>query len=332
VELVKGQNTIIDASLAFQLSIISQGWEFGVVLGGNDGFKALRSESGLSLSSAALFINISDIEPSINMIVLYAKRGSKSSGTVNCCLVSSLTSMIVAQCNSGVIETALTAIELVHIYKIGDKWKIKSYFQGYKAGINELLSSRGILVPNVNNEPARDSTFLSKLDFTLNWNPSCSEAFNTSQAYIGTGTLSITTLNLSCLYVLKSGQRGLIHGGSDDGSQGSKHGIPFAQISNDYDTGKCTLEFNTELSHKMYKYIVCVEITEGSRCWEDIDASLKFCNGSASETQMINSPLHTPIYVYAVLEILNGVLKTKVVNQYFTTYEEIATVSGFSNA
>lgn len=328
MELVKGQNTVIDASLACQLSITAHGWGLGVVLGGEDGFKALGDESGLSLSSDALFINIFDIDPTISMIVLYAQRSDSSSAEVDCSLVSSLTGKVVAQCQSGVIETTLNAIELVHIYKTNDQWKIKSYYQGYTSGVQGLFSSRGILSRG-GSSPVQSTTSLSKLDIMLNWSPSCTDSFNTSQAYIGSGSLSISTLNLSCLYVLKSGQRGIIHGESD---RGSDHGIPFAQITNNYDTGKCSLVFNTVFAHKMYKYVVCAEITEGSRCWEDVGASLVFWNNSASETQAINSPLHTPIYVYAVFEIVNGTLKTKIINQYFTNYQEIATVSGFSNA
>lgn len=332
MELVKGQNTVIDASLAYQLSINAQGWDLGIVLGREDGFKAFGGGSGLSLSSDTLLLNIADIDPSINMIVLYAERSDSSSATVECCLHSSLRGQLVARCESGIIDPSLTAIELVHIYNHNGKWKIKSYYQGYAAGKQKLLACRGIDVSSGASSPEQGSGSLTRFDFTLNWNPSCAETFNTAQAYIDSSSLAISTLNLSCLYVLKSGQRGFIHGENDAGGRGSDHGIPFALITNDYDTGTCTLAFNTEYTHKMYKYIVCAEITEGSRCWEDVSASLTFCNGGASTTQMINSPLHTPIYVYALLEIVNGVLKTKVINQYFTNYQDIAAVSGFSNA
>ncbi|NRD72864.1 hypothetical protein HQQ94_06350 [Shewanella sp. VB17] len=332
MELIKGQNTVIDASLAYKLSVETQGWDLGVLLGNKDGFKTLGAESGLSLSKDTLFLNISDLEPTVNMIVLYAQRNSPSAATFDCCLVSSLVNTLVARCQSGVVETALNAIELVHIYNINGQWKIKSYFQGYTSGMQGVLSSRGIKIPSIDSSTVQEPTSLSKLNFTLNWGPSCAETFNTSQAYIDSGTLAISTLNLSCLYVLKSGQRGIIHGGSDDGDRGSDHGIPFAQIANDHDSGNCSLVFNTEYVHKMYKYVVCAEITEGSRCWEDVSASLEFCNNGISKTQVIDSPLHTPIYVYAVLEIAKGALKTKLVNQYFTNYQDIAAISGFSNA
>lgn len=134
------------------------------------------------------------------------------------------------------------------------------------------------------------------------------------------------------MYVLKSGQRGLVHGNHDEEDRGSEHGVPYAKIVNDYDAGKNTLMFNTQYAHKMYKYIVCAEITEGSRCWEDVEASLDIFSDGAPEIQKIDSPLHTPIYVYALLEIVDGQVKTKIINQYYTTYQEIAAVSGFSNA
>lgn len=328
MELIKGQNTVIDASLAYKLNVQTQGWDLGVVLGREDGFKTLVAGSGLSLSKDTLCLNISDVEPTVNMIVLYAHRRSTSVATFDCSLVSSLANTLIARCQSGVVETALNAIELVHIYKINGQWKIKSYFQGYTAGIQGLLSSPGIKNPSAESSTVQEPTNLSTLNFTLNWSPSCAETFNTSQAYIDSGTLA----SLSCLYVLKSGQRGIIHGGSDDGDRGSDHGIPFAQIANDYDNGNSSLVFNTGYIHKMYKYVVCAEITEGSRCWEDVGASLEFCHSGISKTQIIDSPLHTPIYVYAVLEIANGVLKTKLVNQYFTNYQDIAAISGFYNA
>lgn len=333
MELIKGQNIVIDESLAYQLSVKAKGWNLGVVVSGEQGFQILERGAGFSLSNDKLFFNLSDIELTVNMIVLYAQRsGLSSSSAVDCCLVGSLTNQLVAHCQSGVIDMALNAVELIHIYKINRQWKIKSYFQGYASGIQGLLSSRGIQPPKNGTSTAEGITKLSRLNFRLNWKPSCAQTFDTSQAYIDSGTLSISTLDLSCLYVLKSGQRGIIHGGNDDGDRGSEHGIPFAQIANDYDTGNSSLVFNTEYVHKMYKYVVCIEITEGSRSWEDVGASLAFCNDDVLTAQMIDSPLHTPIYVYAVLEIVNGVLKTKIVNHYFTSYQEVAAVSGFSNA
>ena len=332
MELVKGQNIAIDANLAYQLSTKAQGWELAVVLGSKDSYKMLEDEAGLSLSNDALFLNLSDIEPNINMVILCAKRNSPSAANIECCLLSSLTNKAVASCKSGSIESSLNAIELVHIYQINDKWKIKSYYQGYKSGVQGLLSSRGIQIASKVSSPAPTSSTPSKLSFTLNWKASCAETFDTSQAYIGSDTPAISTLNLCCMYVLKSGQRGLVHGNHDEEDRGSEHGVPFAKIVNDYDAGNNTLVFNTDYAHKMYKYIVCAEITEGSRCWEDVGASLAICNGDTSAIHKIDSPLHTPIYVYALLEIVDGALKTKVINQYYTSYQEIAVVSGFDNA
>ena len=332
MELVKGQNIEIDASLAYQLSMKAQGWGMAVILGNKEGHKTLESEPGLSLSNDALFLNISDLEPDINMIVVYAERKSLSSNEIECSLLSSLNNELIANCHSGAIEAHLNAIELVHIYKIRDKWKIKSFYQGYKAGVQGLLSSRGIQAPQIMSTPAQTSKTSSKLSFTLNWKPSCAEAFDTSQAYIGSDVPAISTLNLCCMYVLKSGQRGLVHGSHDEEDRGSEHGVPFAKITNNYDAGKNTLVFNTDYAHKMFKYIVCAEITEGSRCWEDVNANLEIYSGETSEIQNIHSPLHTPIYVYALLEIVNGAVKTKIINQYYTSYQEIAAVSGFSNA
>lgn len=332
MELVKGQNIEIDASLAYQLSMKAQGWEFAVVVGNKDKYQLLENESGLSLSSDALFLNLSDIDSSINMIVVYAERNSQSSRDIECCLLSSLTNELVANCKSGVIDDALNAIELVHIYKNKEKWKIKSFYQGYKAGIQGLLSSRGIQAPKKVSPTTPVSNTSSVLSFTLNWKSSCADTFDTSQAYTGSDTPAISTLNLCCMYVLKSGQRGLVHGNHDEEDRGSENGVPFAKIVNDYDAGQNALVFNTQYVHKMYKYIVCAEITEGSRCWEDVAASLDIVCDGRSEVQKIDSPLHTPIYVYALLEIVDGAVKTKIINQYYTSYQEIASVSGFSNA
>jgi len=332
VELVKGQNIEIDASLAYQLSMKAQGWGMSVILGNKEGHKILESEQGLSLSNDDLFLNISDIDSDINLIVIYAERHSQSSNDISCCLLSSLTNDAVANCQSGALDSSLNAIELVHIYKHKEKWKIKSFYQGYKAGIQGLLSSRGIQAPKKVKPTTPVSNTSSQLSFTLNWKPSCADTFDTSQAYIGSDTPAISTLNLCCMYILKSGQRGLVHGNHDEEDRGSEHGVPFVKIVNNYDQGKNTLVFNTDYAHKMYKYIVCAEITEGSRCWEDVDASLDICIEGTSGIQKIDSPLHTPIYVYALLEIVDGVVKTKIINQYYTTYQEIAAVSGFSNA
>jgi hypothetical protein len=124
----------------------------------------------------------------------------------------------------------------------------------------------------------------------------------------------------------------LIHGENEGEDRGSDHGIPFAKITNNYDAGKCSLVFNTEYVHKMFKYVVCAEISDGSRCWDDLNASLECSTNGAQETQLINSPLHTPVYVYALLEIVNGELKTKIINQYFTNYKEVVSVTGLPNA
>lgn len=332
MDLVKGQNTAINENLAYKLAISAQGWEVDVLLGRGDNFCIYDKESGLSLSTDALFINISDIKPNINKIVVYAKRRPLSSSLIDCNLINSLTGKDVVGCISGVIESTLNAIELIHVYKIKDKWKIKSCYQGYVAGEEGLLSSYGIKNAIKHNLLDQGSDTLSKLEVMLNWNPACSKTFSTSQAYMDNMAPSISTLNLSCLYVLKSGQRGLIHGESDDCNRGSDHGVPFARIINSYDTGKCSLVFNTKYVHKMFKYVVCAEISEGSRCWEDVGASLESISDNTQESLMINSPLHTPIYVYAVLEIIDGILRTKVINQYFTNYQEIASVTGFANA
>lgn len=330
MELVKGQNTPIDATLAWQLKVTALGWELGVVLGGEEGFVSLGTEPGIALSDDALFINISDIDSKINTIVLYALQSFSSSVAVDCCLVSSQTGITFAVCKSGVIDMALQAIELVHIYKIKGQWKIKSYFQGYSGGELDLFSSRAIS-PRSKSPLGQGHTAVTTLACSLNWRPSSTQAFSTSRAYIDSRSLSISTLNLSCLYVLKNGQRGVIHGGGDGKNQGSDHGVPFAQIANDYDTGRCSLVFNTKYSHKMYRYVVCAEMTEGSRCWRDVGAKLEFTNGTTAMIQGIDSPLHTPIYVYALLEVVDGSLQVKIIDQYFTNYQEIAAVSGFSN-
>ncbi len=323
VQLVKGQNQEIDGQQAYQLKTVCDGWTLGVLVQKAGICAYLSDEPGISLVQHSLFLNLPDIDHSLDEIVLYVQRNNPLASSVSSTLYHSMSGTQVVSCASGDIDRQLNALETVHIYRKNGQWKIKSFFQGYAAGIQALLSSR--------NKQVLPTSRDTHVVVTLSWLPSSTEHFDTTAAYLGTGFPTISNLNLSCLYILKSGQRGGIFGG-EERSSGSSHGVPYAKIESDRDAGRSNLDFNMAYAHKMYKYIVCVEITEGSRCWNDTQVEVETSICGTKTRQTVDSPLHTPIFVSSVIEVMNGEATRKEVNRFFLNYEEVSVNMGFTTA
>ena len=85
-------------------------------------------------------------------------------------------------------------------------------------------------------------------------------------------------------------------------------------------------------AHKMYKYIVCAEMTEGSRCWNDTLVTVETSLNGTKTRQTVDSPLHTPVFVSSVIEVMNGEVTCKEINRFFQNYEEVSVNMGFTTA
>lgn len=351
--LVIGQNTAIDLNLAYQLNIDAQGWQVSALVKKSGAYTFLNHEAGVSLVDQSLFLNLQDADSTLEEIIVYCERQTTAAPTMTGILTLSLTGEVIITCPSGHIDPCLQALEVIHIYLRSGQWKIKSFFQGYKNGKQALLQAKNIVQKNiaqkntVQSMPAATTTKAvdttkttppptapaagAKIAVNLSWSASSNEHFDTSTAYIGSEFSTLSSLNFFCLYILKSGQRGVVYA-PDENNQGSLEGVPFCKTLNNADKGECQLIFNASYSHKMFKYIVCVEITEGSRCWKDTNVLLEASIGEQKTQCAIDSELHTPFYVFGVIEVLNGSTSLKRIDQYFHTPADIASALGFSRA
>jgi uncharacterized protein involved in tellurium resistance len=331
MQLVKGQNIAIDPKDAYQLSVEAPSWKIGIFINKDGKYEITTGIEGLSQVANSIFVNLGDVEDGVQEIVIYASREHDNAKDIEVTLQTSMTGDKVAICKSAEIDREISALEAVYLYRHNGSWKIKSFFQGYKSGLNGLLQAKGLLQA-VNQSNTQSSTqSVGAIESRLFWSPSCDNHFNTNTAYLGDGFTSISNLNFCCLYVLKSGQRGIIHGG-DEETLGSLHGVPFAIIESQRDAGVSILKFNSDYAHKMYKYIICAEMSEGSRNWADTSAKVDVTVNSLTTTQVIDSPLHTPIYVSCVVEVLGGQVTRKDVNLFFPGYKEVDVALGFSIA
>ncbi len=329
MELINGQNYEIDFKLAYQLSVNSKGWKLGVLVKNSGNYGFLTNNTGISLVNNSIFLNLQDADDTVNEVIVYAQREGVVAEDISCTLKTSLSGTHVVSCESGLIDPLLTVVEAVHFYRKNSKWKIKSFFQGYESGLTGMLLKKGM--GPAERDGKDESAVGVNLEVSLNWSPSSSEHFDTSTAYLGSEFQPQSNLNICCLYVLKSGQRGMIHGG-EESLAGSFHGIPYASIVSNRDAGLSTISFNSKYSHKMFKYIICAEITEGSRCWSDTLVNIELSINGSKTVQMVDSPLYTPIYVSHVIEIIDGNVTQKAINTYYANYKEVDLAVGFSIA
>jgi uncharacterized protein involved in tellurium resistance len=334
--LVIGQNTAINLNLAYQLSIDAQGWQVNALVKKSGAYTSLNDEAGLGLVDQSLFLNLQDADNTLEEVIVYCERQATAAPTMTAVLTVSLTGETIVTCASGHIDPCLQALEVVHIYLRNGQWKIKSFFQGYKGGKQALLQTKSI-TQNISTSTSTDTIAPTapaagaKLAVKLSWSISSNEHFDTSTAYIGSEFSALSSLNFFCLYILKSGQRGVVYA-PDENAQGSLEGIPFCKPQNNADKGECELIFNSAYSHKMFKYIICAEITEGSRCWKDTNVLLEASIDEQKTQCAIDSELHTPFYVFGIIEVLNGTTSLKRIDKYFHTPADIASAVGFSRA
>lgn len=340
--LVIGQNTAINPNLAYQFSIDAQGWQVGALIKKSSAYTSLNHEAGISLVDQSLFLNLQDADSTLEEVIVYCERKVTAASTMIGTLTMSLTGETIITCPSGHIDPCLQALEVIHIYLKNGQWKIKSFFQGYNGGKQALFQAKSI-TQNIPVSTTTKTVDTSKtiaptapaaganITVNLSWSASSNAHFDTSTAYIGSEFSALSNLNFFCLYILKSGQRGVIYA-PDENNQGSLEGIPFCKTLNDADKGECKLIFNSSYSHKMFKYIVCVEMTEGSRCWKDTDVLLEASIDEQKTQCTIDSELHTPFYVFGVIEVLNGNTSLKRIDKYFHTPADIASALGFSRA
>lgn len=338
--LVIGQNTAIDPHLAYQLSIDAPGWQLSALVKKSGAYTSLNHEAGLNLVDQSLFLNLQDADSTLEEIIVYCERQTTAMATITGALTMSLTGETIITCASGHIDPCLQALEAIHLYLKNGQWKIKSFFQGYSGGKQALFQAKSIIqnIPTSTTDTKNTKAIAStapaagaKIAVKLSWSISSDEHFDTSTAYIGSEFSALSSLNFFCLYILKSGQRGVVYA-PDENTQGSLEGMPFCETLNSADKGECELIFNSMYSHKMFKYIVCAEITEGSRCWKDTNVLLEASIGEQKTQCAIDSELHTPFYVFGIIEILNGVTSLKRVDKYFHTAADIASAVGFSRA
>ncbi|WP_394201143.1 hypothetical protein [Marinagarivorans algicola] len=338
IELVIGQNTPIDASFAYQLSLEAEGWAIGALVKKSGVYTSLNNEAGVNLVKQSLYLNLQDAHSTLEEILIYCEQGPAAKPLIHATLITSLTGEQVIACSSGNIDTQLQVLEAIHIYFKNGQWKIKSFFQGYSGGKQALFQAKSLTqhtpFATATSAPLNTPTPPTPgvpISAKLTWSASCAEHFDTSSAYLGSEFSALSSLNFFCLYILKSGQRGVIYG-ADEHTQGSLEGIPYCKTLTNADKGESELLFNSAYSHKMFKYIICAEITEGSRCWKDtqvqlaihLDNQLTHCN--------IDSALHTPFYVLGSIEIIGTQATLKRIDQYFHSPADIASAVGFSRA
>lgn len=334
--LVIGQNTTINPNLAYQFSVDAQGWQVSTLVKKSGAYTSLNHEAGLSLTDQSLFLNLQDTDNTLEEVIVYCERQATAAPTMTAALTISLTGETIVTCAAAHIDPCLQALEVVHIYLRNGQWKIKSFFQGYKGGKQALLQTKSI-TQSISASTSTDTivptapTAGAKIAVKLSWSISSNEHFDTSTAYIGSEFSALSSLNFFCLYILKSGQRGLVYA-PDENKQGSFEGIPFCKTLTHGDKGECELIFNSTYSHKMFKYIICAEITEGSRCWKDTNVLLEASIDEQKTQCAIDSELHIPFYVFGIIEILNGTTSLKRIDQYFHTPADIASAVGFSRA
>ena len=339
--LVIGQNTVINPNLAYQLHLDVQGWQVGVLVKKLGAYISLNDEAGLSLMDQSLFLNLQDADSTLEEVIVYCERQTTATPTMTAALTVSLTGETIVSCPSDHINQSLQALEVVHIYLKNGQWKIKSFFQGYSGGKQALFQTKS-MAQNIPTSTTTSSTDIKTIEPTapatgakvavmLSWSVSSNEHFDTSTAYIGSEFAALSSLNFFCLYILKSGQRGVVYA-PDENTQGSLDGIPFCKTLSNADKGECELIFNATYSHKMFKYIICVEITEGSRCWKDTNVLLEASIDEQKTPCSIDSELHTPFYVFGIIEVLNGTTSLKRIDKYFHTPADIASAVGFSRA
>jgi len=312
--LVIGQNTTINPNLAYQLSMDGQGWQVSALIKKSGAYSSLNDEVGLGLADQSLFLNLQDADSTLEEVIVYCERQASATPTMTAALTVSLT---------------------------GETIVIKSFFQGYNGGKQALLQAKSItqnipasITVNATDTKADVPTAPAagaKIAVKLSWSISSNEHFDTSTAYIGSEFSALSSLNFFCLYILKSGQRGVVYA-PDENAQGSLEGIPFCKPQNSTDKGECELIFNSAYSHKMFKYIICAEITEGSRCWKDTNVLLEASIDEQKTQCAIDSELHTPFYVFGIIEVLNGTTSLKRIDKYFHTPADIASAVGFSRA
>lgn len=332
IKLITGQNTAIDPSLAYQLRLDAQGWAVGVLVKKSGAYTSLGDKAGLGLSDQSLFLNLQDADTALEEILVYCERRSTTSPSINATLTTSLTGEPIVSCTSGPIEPSLQVLEAIHIYLKNGKWKIKSFFQGYSGGKQAFFQAKSMAQnAPANAIPPSAPAPGAPMSVKLTWAASCSEHFETSTAYLGSEFSAVSSLNFFCLYILKSGQRGVIYGG-DENTQGSLEGIPYCKTTTNADKGESELIFNPAYNHKMFKYIICAEITEGSRCWKDTQVKLTATVDHQQTHCTIDSPLHTPFYVLGTIEVINTKATLKRIDEYFHTPADIASAVGFSRA
>jgi len=339
--LIIGQNTTINPNLAYQFSIDGQGWQVSALIKKSGAYSSLNDEVGLGLADQSLFLNLQDADSTLEEVIVYCERQASATPTMTAALTVSLTGETIVSCASGQIDPCLQALEVIHIYRRNGQWKIKSFFQGYNGGKQALLQAKSItqnipasITVNATDTKADVPTAPAagaKIAVKLSWSISSNEHFDTSTAYIGSEFSALSSLNFFCLYILKSGQRGVVYA-PDENAQGSLEGIPFCKPQNSTDKGECELIFNSAYSHKMFKYIICAEITEGSRCWKDTNVLLEASIDEQKTQCAIDSELHTPFYVFGIIEVLNGTTSLKRIDKYFHTPADIASAVGFSRA
>lgn len=337
--LVIGQNTAIDPNIAYQLRIDAPGWQISALVKKSGAYTSLNHEAGVSLVDQSLFLNLQDADNTLEEILVYCERQTTATPTINGDLTKSLTAETIVTYASDHIDSCLQALEVIHIYVKNEQWKIKSFFQGYSGGKQALFQTKSI-TQNIPTSTTADTTKTiaptsptagAKIAVKLSWSISSNDHFDTSTAYIGSEFSALSSLNFFCLYILKSGQRGLVYA-PDENTQGSLEGIPFCTTLTHADKGECELIFNSTYSHKMFKYIICVEITEGSRCWKDTNVLLDASIDEQKTQCAIDSELHTPFYVFGIIEIINGTTNLKRIDKYFHTPADIASAVGFSRA
>jgi tellurite resistance protein TerA len=354
IQLVAGQNTVIDSDNTYQLALHIGQWEWGVILSKKGASPVLfDSEQGVSVQDTQLLLNLHDIEEDIQKITVYIGR-PRASTDAGDQLSAQLNDLLGQQCYakidiSGQIanQTALTVLE---IYKHQERWKIRCVLQGYSAGLVKLLDAYGIKAPvskpaaahrevsqqvkvnkqsplmaSTNNHSSNEHA----VGVQLRWQFAGVEKKSIANYFLGEKFKPISDLRIGCFYQLKNGQNGIVYS-FDSEFKGSFEGVPYVAANRSTQEHLENLDINDRYLHKLHKCLVFVSMMEAYDSWDGLDVEVKFQIPGVERTIISPSTLMVkPIYAVAMLDFSEELPKITPLNEYFNDLVELDSAFGW---
>ena len=329
MQLQAGQNIPIVGGGAYSLSFEQSGWGLGAILFKNGTTPTfLENQEGATTVDDKLLLNLPDLASDIEKILIYIERKSPACSTqVHFTLKELMTNETLAQVDYSSVGKAEKALNFIEVYKRNGQWKIRCILQGYTQGITKLLESHGMQSSLNATNSSKPNTATSHTpiynkgeDFTvsLTWGQkSDSIAQSSASTYVGENFNPISDLRVGCFYELSNGQVGMVHS-IENGLGGSFDGVPYIKTARSIDRHFEQLHINPMYAHKLYRYLIFVNIVEGFGNWDELNVEVRIeIPGVDTQIFKPNTMMKKSINAVAMIEFNKNGAKATQINEYF---------------